>query len=214
LDKWDRSVYIEATTELGQMTMGRPREFDEDEVLDKALQVFWAKGYEGASLSDLLGAMGLTKSSLYKAFGSKEDLFRRTSERYSRDYLAFRHEALAEPTPRRIVERLLLGLIELQTGDDTPPGCFEVNGALACSSGSEPIRRQLARSRNQMQRQLRERFEATGDAGPLPAGMTSDDAASLVVTLTQGMAVRAKSGATRAELRRIVQAALASWPTD
>jgi AcrR family transcriptional regulator len=73
----------------------RPREFDEDEVLQAALRLFWEKGNEGTSLSDLMAATGLTKSSHYKAFDSKEALFWRVVERYQRDFLDFRHEALA-----------------------------------------------------------------------------------------------------------------------
>ncbi len=99
--------------------MARPREFDEDQVLQKALHVFWHKGYEGTSLADLLAGMGLTKSSLYKAFGSKEALFRRVIARYHRDHLGFRREALNEPTPRRIVERLLNGMVALKADRQT-----------------------------------------------------------------------------------------------
>jgi AcrR family transcriptional regulator len=79
------SGVINLRTELTSKHYGRPREFDEDEVLRAALRVFWEKGYESTSLSDLLAAMGLTKSSLYKAFGSKEALFWRVVERYQRD---------------------------------------------------------------------------------------------------------------------------------
>ena len=70
-----------AATERGRI--GRPREFDPDEALESALQVFWEKGYEGASLTELTGAMGITKPSMYAAFGNKEQLFRRAVERYT-----------------------------------------------------------------------------------------------------------------------------------
>lgn len=192
--------------------MGRPRKFDEEEVLEKALLVFWEKGYEGASLSDLLAAMSVTKSSLYKAFGSKEGLFSRVTERYHRDHLGFRLDALAQPTPRRIVDRLLHGMAELQSGDATPAGCLEINAGLACSADADPVRQKLAGSREGFRLQLRDRFDATQHAGPLPAGMTSDDAASLVFTIAQGMAVQAKGGFSRENLRRVVHAALLAWP--
>jgi AcrR family transcriptional regulator len=104
--------------------MFRAGEFDEAEVLDKALGVFWQQGYEGTSLSDLLEATGLTKSSLHAAFGDKENLFHRIVERYLSKHVEFRQTcALAEPTPRRIVERLLYGMADLQAGSRTPPGC-------------------------------------------------------------------------------------------
>jgi AcrR family transcriptional regulator len=192
--------------------MARPREFDEDEVLQQALQVFWAQGYEGTSLDDLLSAMGLTKSSLYKAFGSKEDLFWRVTDRYHRDYLSFRTAALSEPTPRRIVERLLYGMADLHTGENTPPGCLETGAALACSPGSESVRVQLAQSRERFRLFLRDRLEVARKAGPLPAGMTSEEAAMLVAAVIQGMAVQAKSGASREDLRHVVRAFLLTWP--
>lgn len=192
--------------------MARPREFDENDVLEKALHVFWVRGYEGASMAELLAAMGITNSSLYKAFGSKEDLFRRITERYRDDYLGFRQVALAEPTPRRIVERLLLGTVDLLTGEATPPGCLEVNGALAGSSGSDTVRAGLVRNRRLLRTSLRERLPATLEAGSLPAGLDVEQVAMLVATLAHGLAVQAKDGASREELRAIVRAFLCSWP--
>lgn len=195
--------------------MSRAREFDETEVIDKALQVFWQQGYEGTSLNDLLDATGLTKSSLYAAFGSKEDLFHRIVERYLSKHVEFRQAcALAEPTPRRIVERLLYGMADLHAGARTPPGCLITSAALACSPEAESIRQELVRSRNEFGQALRGRLEAVTSAGPLPTGMTATDAARLVVVTIQGMAVGAKGGATRNELRRIVQTFLLSWPEN
>ncbi len=192
--------------------MARPREFDENKVLQAALQVFWENGYEGSSLSDLTAAMGLTKSSLYKAFGNKETLFWRVVELYNRDHLGFRLDALSEPTPRRIAERLLYGMTELHSGERTPSGCLELNAALACSTVTEPIRRQLLRGREGFRLELRGRFEETMGTAPLPPGMTSDDAASLVISLIQGLAVQAKAGHSQESARRVVRAVLLSWP--
>jgi AcrR family transcriptional regulator len=193
--------------------MSRASEFDETEVLDKALQVFWRQGYEGTSLTDVLDATGLTKSSLYSAFGDKEDLFHRIVERYLSKHVAFRQAcALAEPTPRRIVESLLYGMADLHAGSRTPPGCLVTSAALACSPASEPIRQYLVRSRNEFGQILGDRLEAVKNAGPLPPGMTSADAARLVVLTIQGMAVEAKGGATRNQLREIVRTFLLSWP--
>jgi AcrR family transcriptional regulator len=194
--------------------MARLREFDEDEVLDKALLLFWERGYEGTSLNDLLQSTGLTKSSLYQAFGSKEGLFERVVQRYHDHHLGFRYEALSEPTPRRIVERLLYGMVELHVGKRTPAGCLETGAALFCSPESDSIRRELARSRGKFRRLLGDRLKIVKDAGPLPPGMIIDDLTLLVATVIQGMAVQAKSGATRAELRRTIRALLLSWPED
>src|ERR1700759_424078 len=97
---------------------GRPREFDLDQALAAALRVFWAKGYEGASLTDLTEAMGITRPSLYAAFGNKEALFRKALDLYERDKLAYVANALAAPTARGVAERMLGGALDLQLGSD------------------------------------------------------------------------------------------------
>ncbi|MFP3646047.1 TetR/AcrR family transcriptional regulator [Paraburkholderia sp. SIMBA_054] len=194
--------------------MARPREFDENHVLQKALYLFWDKGYEATSLSDLLEATGLTKSSLYKAFESKEGLFRRVVDVYEREHLGFRNFALSKPTPRLITETLLKGTVRLHTGDNTPPGCLITLAVLACSAEARPLSEELAASRSRFERRLRDRFESVKDVGPLPEGMTSNEAAALLSTLVQGLAVQAKGGATRRQLFQVVTAVLKSWPAE
>ncbi|HVE05963.1 MAG TPA: TetR/AcrR family transcriptional regulator [Paraburkholderia sp.] len=194
--------------------MARPREFDEDYVLEQALHVFWDRGYEAASLAELQEATGLTKSSLYKAFESKEGLFRYALDRYHRNHLAFREVALLQPTPWLIAESLLYGIVNLHTGRNTPPGCLVTLSALACSPDARLLSEELAESRNQFERLLRERFVAVEEAGPLPPGMSGQEAAAFISTLIQGLAVQAKSGASRRQLRQIVAAVLAGWPAE
>jgi AcrR family transcriptional regulator len=195
--------------------MPRTQEFDETEVLDKALQVFWQQGYEGTSLNDLLEATGLTESSLHTAFGGKEDLFYRTVQRYLSHHVDFRRAcALGEPTPRRIVERLLYGMADLQAGSRTPPGCLITSAAIVCSPASAPVRQYLVSTRNSFCEILEDRLEEVADAGPLPPGMTATEAARLVVLAIQGMAVEAKGGTTRNQLREIVRTFLLSWPEN
>src|SRR3984957_2651155 len=104
--------------------MGRPRSFDIDRALDRALLVFWRKGYEGASLSDLTKAVGINRPSLYAAFGDKEALFRKALDRYLKGPAAYTQEALREPTARAVVERLLLGAADLNAAPRHPGGCF------------------------------------------------------------------------------------------
>src|ERR1043165_1187033 len=166
---------------------GRPLSFDPDKALDRALEVFWEKGYEGASLPDLTGARGINRPSLYAAFGNKESLFRKALDRYGerRDM----GEALNAPTAREVVERLLRCASDGQAG--RPRGCLMVQGALSCGEEAEPIRKELSARRLAGEEALRVRLERAKREGDLPAGADPADLARFVVTVMQGMAVQA-----------------------
>src|SRR5437870_3161165 len=105
---------------------GRPREFDPEQALAAALRVFWQHGYEGASMTELTEAMGITKPSLYACFGNKEALFRKALDLYERDKLAYIGQALEEPTARKVAERLLRGALATHCGGTDPQGCLGV----------------------------------------------------------------------------------------
>ena len=137
---------------------GRPREFDVDEALAAALRVFWTKGYEGASLSDLTEAMGITRPSLYAAFGNKEALFHKALDLYEREKLAYVGEALAAPTSREVVERLLRGALAMQTSECEPKGCMRVISSVSCGPEAESIRADLVQRRQSSQRALCDRM--------------------------------------------------------
>lgn len=192
--------------------MSRPRTFDESVALQAALGSFWRYGYEGASVDLLAGAMGMNKASIYRVFGSKQDLFEKVRELYHRDYLGFRIEALEQETPRKIAACLLHGMVSLHAEGESPAGCLETNAALAVGPEHESIREELAESRDALWGLLTERFEDTQTQGPLPAGMSARDAAAVVSTLVQGLAVQAKSGRSREDLSEVVGAVLRLWP--
>src|SRR5580693_3838248 len=171
--------------------MGRPRSFDVDKALDRALQVFWRKGYEGTSLSDLTRAVGVNRPSLYAAFGDKEALFRKALDRYLNGPAAYTQEALKEPTARAVVERLLRGAADLNTAPRNPGGCLTVQGALACGAAGDSIRQELAAYRAAGEAALRRRFQRAKSEGDLGATVNSADLARYVATIVFGMAVQA-----------------------
>lgn len=194
------------------MPRGRPREFDVDRALDRALEVFWRKGYEGASLPDLTRAMGINRPSLYAAFGNKEELFRRALDRYAEGPAAYVREALNEPTARAVAERLLDGSVDLLTDPRNPHGCLMVQGALACGDASASVRQELIARRMAAEAAVRRRFERARADGDLPAATDPADLARYVVTVIRGMSVQAAGGASRKELRRVAELALRAWP--
>ena len=191
---------------------GRPRSFDMDRALDCALQVFWRKGYEGASLSDLTEAMGINRPSLYAAFGDKEALFRKVLDRYAEGLTSYVREALNQPTARGAIEKLLRGSADRLSNPRNPPGCLNVQGALVCGNAAEGVRRELALRRAAGEGAIRQRLRRARAEGDLPPNANPADLARYVTTVLHGMSVQAAGGATRAELQRVAQTALQAWP--
>src|ERR1700734_3184918 len=145
--------------------MGPPRVFDVEKAIETATDLFWRRGYEQTSLADLTAAMGIAPPSFYYAFGSKEGLFKRVLEHYSRTRLSYAEDALNEPTAKGVAEQMLLRLADLYTDPMRPPGCMVVNNALPCGDDAASVRRELAELRKARRARLRERFIQARVAG-------------------------------------------------
>lgn len=194
--------------------LGRPRSFDTEEALERAMQVFWEKGYEGTSLSDLTKAMGINRPSLYAAFGDKESLFRKALERYMEGPAASAFQALQEPVGRKAIEGLLLGVAAFLTEKDHARGCLGVQAGLSCESLSAPIREVLAGQQKQSEMLIAQRLKKAKQAGELPADADPAAMARYFVTVLQGMAVQSSRGATRPQLKQVAKLAMAIWPEE
>ncbi len=192
--------------------MGRPREFDLDQALENALHVFWEKGYEGASMADLTEAMGITKPSLYAAFGNKEELFRKAFDSYVDGPAGYARLALTQPTARAVVENLLYGEVDAVTDPECPAGCLSINGALTCGVAAESIRQELQTRRAAWEEDLRLRLERARAEGDLPVTADATALARYIATMMQGIAVQAVGGTTRADLKKIAEMVLITWP--
>ena len=190
--------------------LGRPRAFDSETALDRAMHVFWAKGYEGASLSRLTRAMRINRPSLYAAFGNKEQLFRKVLDRYVDGPVAYFGKALAAAKARDVIEKILRGTARMAEHPGIPPGCLLVQGALACGSAS--ARKEVAARRTAAEVALRHRLQRAKREGDLPKSAEPSELAHYVMTVVRGMAVQASGGASRDQLRRVAQIALRAWP--
>jgi AcrR family transcriptional regulator len=192
---------------------GRPREFCVDDALSKALRIFWTKGYEGTSLNDLTEAMGITRPSLYAAFGNKEALFRKALDLYEREKLEYIGRALTQPTAREVAEVLLRGAVDNASSSDEPHGCLGVITSVACGEEAKSIREDVLERGKIAKRALIDRFERAKKEGDLPADVEVDSLTNLLYAIVQGVCIQAGSGATREELNRVVDTGLAMWPS-
>ena len=187
--------------------MGRPRGFDADAALDRAVEVFWQKGYEGASLSDLTTAMGINRPSMYAAYGNKDDLFRRAVARYAAQDMAYAARALEEPTGHAVIETFLRANADALTRPDRPPGCLSIQGGLAGESA--PF---LASSRLAGEALLTDRLTQALKAGDFPPETDPAALARYVMTVSEGNAVHAAAGVPREALHATVDIALRALP--
>ena len=180
---------------------GRPRSFDEREALQKAIRVFWAKGYDAVTIDDLVAGMGVVRPSLYAIFGDKATLFMRCLEAYAEHLGAGASKALLGP-PRvgDGIRDLLSHLVESATTDDSPCGCL-----LACVAPAvdDPtVRGFLARANAKAVALVEQRLRRGVDAGELPRDFPTAMRARQVTDLSRGLLIRARFGVSRAELLR------------
>ncbi|TPI51452.1 MULTISPECIES: TetR/AcrR family transcriptional regulator [unclassified Mesorhizobium] len=193
---------------------GRPRTFDRTAALRRAMEVFWAKGYEGTSISDLTRAMGLNSPSLYAAFGSKEALFLEAAEFYTRaegtDIWITLDEA---PSACEAIEGFLRQTARAYSQTDRPQGCLITLGALHQDSSRGAICDDLRRRRAENHAALQRRLERGVAEGELPGTFDCVAAATFFATVQHGMSIQARDGASHAALMATVAGAMAAWKT-
>ncbi|WID97830.1 helix-turn-helix domain-containing protein [Bosea vestrisii] len=191
---------------------GRPRAFDRGEALHRAMLLFWEKGYQGTSMSELTAAMGINAPSLYACFGSKEALYRQTMALYD-DYEGggFAAALAAAPDAHAAIETYLIGSARLFTRPGKPAGCMVVLSVIQAAGVSEEAACELRDARAEMQGLLEARLRAEAAKGALPASCDISAIASFYITVQQGMSIRARDGATRAELEAVAHGAMLAW---
>lgn len=192
---------------------GRPREFDEDTALDHALELFWRQGYEGTSIADLRKAIGITAPSLYAAFGSKEELYRRVLDRYLTGLGRCLADALREePTAHAALERFLFESAKNFSGAKNPPGCLISCAIPTCAPENRTVADVVSAKRMESVHKLRNRFQQAVKSGELPRGIDTGQLARFYGAVIQGMSIQALDGAGTKALRGIAETALKAWP--
>ncbi len=191
---------------------GRPPAFNKADALDKALKVFWTRGYEAASMAEISEALCMNKPSIYAAFGNKEALFRKVLAKYCAGPVAFVAESMREPTAKQVVAKFLTNAVACLTNPNNPSGCMIVQGALTCGQGSAMIQQELMLFRKTYEDALSQRFELAKTQDDLPPQVNAAQLAKYFSTIHQGLSVQATSGATQDELMAVVEIALQNWP--
>ncbi|MGX9672083.1 TetR/AcrR family transcriptional regulator [Mycobacterium sp. HM-7] len=193
------------------MAIGRPRMFDPECVLDIAMRLFWAHGYDGVSISDLTAATGVNRRGLYAEYGSKADLFRAAVRRYQAGPGGYAALALTLPTAWDTAYAMVHGAVDASSGTAGPRGCLLVQSALATGDEATALHAELAEAREDAVGELAERFSAAQRTGELP-GANPHVLARWIAGVCQGLAVQANSGADRDELHAVADQALRAWP--
>lgn len=190
---------------------GRPREYDRAAALERALVLFWERGYEATSIADLTAAMGIGVPSLYVGFGSKKELFDEVVRAYVQEYRSFMARALIEePTLRRGMERLLREAAAAYTRPDRPPGCMVISAAVNCTSPD--VQLTLLAHRTSGVDALEPLITQAIERGELRPGTDARALAVFTGVVVQGMAQQARDGTPRAQLEATATSALNAWP--
>jgi AcrR family transcriptional regulator len=193
---------------------GRPQNFDRAVALQQAMKLFWERGYEGASFDDLTAAMGISPSSFYNSFGSKERLYQEATEAYmaaSGEW--FTGELNANTDAKTAFHRLLTAAAREFTRDDLPTGCMislactQVPPALMC------LRDKMVGHREAAQSAMAARIQRGIDEGDVPKDTDVEALAAFYSALSRGLAIQARDGASRERLQEVVEISMRAWPT-
>ena len=191
---------------------GRPRGFDRDAALRRAMELFWRHGFEGVSMADLTAAMGIAAPSLYAAFGSKEALFREAVALYrATEGSATRRALDCQKTARGAIEAMLRDNADAFTDPSLPNGCFVILGAINTAPGHDGVRTHLLDLHKESCGLLLRRLEQGAAAGEFPPGTALGPVAGFYSTVLAGLSIKARDGTSRAEMHAIIDHAMAAW---
>jgi len=192
--------------------LGRPRKFDKEIALEKAMQVFRRKGYEATSITDITKELGINRPSVYSAFGNKEELFAKALVKYIEGPIAYLNEALSEKTSREVVRKMLMQSVDLLTSLDSTKGCLVIQSSVSSELEAVGIQQKIVESLNQHEEDLKERFKLAIKEGDLPETCNAGLLAKYVTTVHKGLSIQAANGANRETLYGVVEIVIEGWP--
>jgi AcrR family transcriptional regulator len=202
-------MLIDIEMDCAMATRGRPRSFDRQDALRRAMNLFWEKGFEGTSMPDLTEAMGIASPSLYAAFSSKEALFHEAVELYQATVGTKIWQALEdEPTIAVAIAAFLMNTAKAYSQTATPRGCLIVLGARPAGEASHTACDDLKARRAENLARLRRRFERAVEESELPPDFDCMGAAAFYASLQHGMSIMARDGADAATLEGIAAGGL------
>ncbi|WOZ75739.1 TetR/AcrR family transcriptional regulator [Kosakonia sacchari] len=205
------------TSEVSSCTKksrGRPKVFDREAALDKAMTLFWQHGYEATSLSDLVEATGAKAPTLYAEFTNKEGLFRAVLDRYITRF-ARQHEAqllCEEKSVESALRDYFTAVAKCFTSTDTPAGCFMINTSATLAASSQAIANTIKSRHAQQEETLRQFLTARQLRGEIPQAVDTLALAQFLGCILQGMSISAREGASCEKLLQIIQTTLRLWP--
>lgn len=204
-----KDLPVEAASAVGRRPRGRPRSFDRDQVLGEAVKVFWARGYDAASIEELTAALGIKRSSLYHEFGGKEALFLAAVDHYV--------EQLVSPCLDRLnkgrslttdLSDFLDAILALTGQPHGPRGCLVASVLTDAAEASPQFREKLIECLEALDATFAGRFEQARRSGDLPDGENVEALAQIFVSFSQGLTLRARSGVSIKLLRELADAGL------
>ena len=191
--------------------MAGVKQFNQEEVLDRAMEVFWQKGYEGTSIQDLTKATGLGRGSLYGTFGDKEQLFLAVLDRYAEQFQAAIVEQLNHPEPYQAIEGMFEVMIERMSNPKYPRGCLNTNTSVGISGKSEMIERKIAERLGGLESAIYQVLRKAQTEELLPREQDLRALARFFVGVSQGMAVLNKTFADPSVIQDVAKVALSVW---
>ena len=191
--------------------MARTKDFDEDEVLQKAMNIFWHKGYNGTSMQDLVDGLGISRSSMYDTFGDKHTLFIRSLENYKKMATAEMKSIVDNaPTAKEAIRRMFEYTIAELVSDKQHKGCFLVNAGVEMAPHDAGISKMLCDNDKQLEQYFNEAIKKGQESGEISNEQSSHALAQFILNNIKGIRVTAKSGADKKVFRDIVEVTMSA----